>query len=74
MIPPKYINTKDVVRLTGLSTKKVYDLIHSGTLKAHKAPKSGWRLDREGVEEYFGIKIGETVPKKCGAVEIPYTD
>ena len=40
----KYICTKDVVRLTGLTTEDIYDLIHSGKLPAHKAPKSGWRI------------------------------
>lgn len=40
----KYISTKDAVRLTGLSTQEIYDLIHSGTLPARKAPKSGWRI------------------------------
>ncbi len=37
----KYISTKDAVRLTGLSTQEIYDLIHEGKLPAHKAPKSG---------------------------------
>ena len=40
----KYISTKDAVRLTGLSTEDIYDLIHSGKVQAHKAPKSGWRI------------------------------
>ena len=40
----KYISTKDAVRLTGLSTQEIYDLIHSGSLPARKAPKSGWRI------------------------------
>ena len=40
----KYISTRDAVRLTGLSTQEIYDLIHSGKLPAHKAPKSGWRI------------------------------
>ena len=40
----KYINTKEAVRLTGLSTQEIYDLIHNGKLPAHKAPKSGWRI------------------------------
>lgn len=43
-MPTKYISTKDAVRLTGLSKQEIYDLIHSGTLPAHKAPKSGWRI------------------------------
>lgn len=40
----KYLSTKDAVRLTGLSTQEIYDLIHSGVLPARKAPKSGWRI------------------------------
>ena len=40
----KYIGTKDAARLTGLSIQEIYDLIHKGTLAAHKAPKSGWRI------------------------------
>lgn len=40
----KYISTKEAVRLTGLSTQEIYDLIHSGKLPARKAPKSGWRI------------------------------
>lgn len=40
----KYIGTKDAVRLTGLSTQEIYNLIHSGELPARKAPKSGWRI------------------------------
>lgn len=46
----KYIGTKDAVRLTGLSTQEIYDLIHSGTLPAHKAPKSGWRISPQDLE------------------------
>ena len=44
MATKKYIGTKEVVRLTGLSTATIYDLIHNGELPAHKAPKSGWRI------------------------------
>ena len=72
--PPKYINTKDVVRLTGLSTRQVYTLIHNGTLKAHRAPKSGWRLNRDRVEEYFGINVYGVVPKEDTFIEIPYSE
>lgn len=46
----RYISTKDAVRLTGLSTQEVYDLIHSGMLPAHKAPKSGWRISPQDLE------------------------
>lgn len=43
----RYISTKDAVRLTGLSTQEIYDLIHNGTLPARKAPKSGWRISSQ---------------------------
>lgn len=46
----KYISTKDAVRLTGLSTQEIYDLIHEGKLHAHKAPKSGWRISPQDFE------------------------
>ena len=53
MSQKKYINTKDVVRMTGLTTREVYALIHEGKLKAHKAPKSGWRIEQELVSQMF---------------------
>ena len=53
MAKKKYINTKDVVRMTGLTTKEVYAFIHEGKLKAHKAPKSGWRIEEELVFQMF---------------------
>ena len=47
----KYIGTKETVRLTGLSTQEIYDLIHKGTLQAHKAPKSGWRISTQALAD-----------------------
>ena len=52
----KYIGTKDAVRLTGLSMKEIYDLIHRGVLAAHKAPKSGWRIPYQALSELGLIK------------------
>lgn len=51
MAPNKYIGTKDAVRLTGLSTQEIYGLIHEGTLIAHKAPKSGWRISMQALND-----------------------
>lgn len=51
MLTNKYISTQDAVRMTGLSTKEIYDLIHEGKLPAHKAPKSGWRISPQDLEE-----------------------
>ena len=52
----KYIGTKDAARLTGLSMQEIYDLIHKGTLPAHKAPKSGWRISIEALTVLGVIK------------------
>lgn len=65
----KYISTKDAVRLTGLSTQEIYDLVHSGKLPAHKAPKSGWRISPEDLAE-LGLIQEET----DSIVEKPQTE
>ncbi len=59
MLNNKYISTKEAVRLTGLSTQEIYDLIHSGKLPAHKAPKSGWRISPKNLDE-LGLINAET--------------
>lgn len=56
----KYINTTEAVRLTGLSTQEIYDLIHNGKLAAHKAPKSGWRISLQDLTT-LGLMQEETV-------------
>ena len=53
MAKKKYISTKEVVRITGLSTNEVYAVIHEGKLKAHKAPKSGWRIEESLLYDMF---------------------
>lgn len=67
----KYISTKDAARLTGLTTNEIYRLIHDGTLPAHKAPKSGWRISYQILEEQGLIQkkpihvIEESKAKDC---------
>lgn len=56
MAEKKYIGTKDAARLTGLSIDEIYELIHSGELPAHKAPKSGWRISLKDLEALELIK------------------
>lgn len=58
----KYISTKEAVRLTGLSTQEIYDLIHNGKLPAHKAPKSGWRISLQDLTT-LGLIQEESVQK-----------
>ena len=58
----KYISTKDAVRITGLSTQEIYDLIHSGKLPARKAPKSGWRISPQDLAT-LGLIQEESAPQ-----------
>ena len=58
----KYIGTKDAARLTGLTLQEIYDLIHKGTLTAHKAPKSGWRIPFQALEDLGLINEEEKRP------------
>ena len=55
MAKKKYINTKDVVRMTGLTTNDVYALIHDGKLKAHKAPQAVGESKRSWYSRCFLI-------------------
>ena len=57
----KYISTKEAVRLTGLSTQEIYDLIHSGKLPARTAPKSGWRISPQDLDT-LGLIRDESSP------------
>jgi excisionase family DNA binding protein len=57
---PKYIGTKDAVRLTGLQKDEIYRLIKEQKLPAHKAPKSGWRIPYQALIDN-GL-IQEVVP------------
>ena len=53
----KYINTKDVVELTGRSTSEVLNLAKSGVLPTHKTRRGHYRFNIEDVEKFFGIQI-----------------
>ena len=61
----KYISTKDAVSLTGLSTQEIYDLIHNGTIPAHKAPKSGWRISPQDLETLGLIQEDSASPNEA---------
>lgn len=52
----KYINTPEAVKLTGLSTKEIYDLIHEGVLPAHKSRKGNWRISPQDLADLGLIK------------------
>ena len=42
--------------------EEIYDLIHKGTLVAHKAPKSGWRIPFQVLVDLNLIKEEEERP------------
>lgn len=56
----KYINIKDVVEQTGLSTDEIRKLAKEGFLPGHKTRRGHWRLNVFDVEEYFGIQINQS--------------
>ena len=58
----RYIGTKDAARLTRLTMQEIYDLIPVGTLTAHKAPKSGWRIPFQALAGLGLIKEQEAKP------------
>ena len=58
----KYIGTKNAVRLTRLSQQEIYNLIHKGSLAAHKAPKSGWRIPLQALAELGLINEEKSKP------------
>lgn len=53
----KYINTTDVVKLTGQSRNEILNLAKAGVLSCHKTRRGHWRFNVVDVEEHFGIKI-----------------
>lgn len=55
MATKKYINTPDVVKLTGHPSSEIIDLVKSGVLPGHKTNRGWWRYELEAVEKYFGL-------------------
>jgi len=55
----KYINTTEVVELTGHTTSEILNLAKTGVLPGHKTRRGWWRFNVEAVEEYFGVQINK---------------
>ena len=55
----KYINTQDIVKLTGCSDKEIRKLAQTGVLPAHRTRRNRWRFNVPEVEKYFGIVINK---------------
>ena len=57
MAVKKYINTKEVVDLTGRSYDEILNLIKTRVLPGHKSRRGYWRFNVDAVEKYFGVQI-----------------
>lgn len=55
MATKKYINTSDVVKLTGKPNSEVIQLVKDGVIPGHKTKRGWWRFDEEAVRKYFGL-------------------
>ena len=59
MATNKYINTSDVMELTGRTPDEIRGLAQTGELPAHKTRRGHWRFNMEVIEKYFGIQINK---------------
>lgn len=57
----KYINTADVVELTGRTTNEVLNLAKTGVLPTHKTRRGHYRFNVEAVQQYFGIQVNKPI-------------
>ena len=57
----KYINTKEVVELTGRTTSEVLDLAKTGVLPAHKTRRGHWRFKVDAIEKYFDVVVNKPI-------------
>jgi len=57
----KYINTTEVVELTGRPYDEILSLAKTGVLPCHRTRRGHYRLNVDAVEKFFGIHINEPV-------------
>lgn len=55
----KYINTTEVVKLTGRPYDEILNLAKTGELPCHRTRRGHYRLNVDAVEKYFGILINK---------------
>jgi excisionase family DNA binding protein len=59
MAVKKYINTTEVVELTGHPYDEILSLAKTGVLPCHRTRRGHYRLNVDAVEEYFGIQTNK---------------
>jgi hypothetical protein len=52
----KYINTSEVVELTGRTTSEILNLAKTGVLSAHKTRRGHWRFSVDAVENISAFR------------------
>ena len=62
----KYINTGELVELTGCLDEEIRELAKKGVLPAHKTRRGHWRFNVDAVEKYFGIQINKPEEESYG--------
>ena len=55
----KYINTMEVVELTGRPYDEILSLAKTGVLPCHRTRRGHYRLNVDAVEKYFGIQVNK---------------
>ena len=55
----KYINTMEVVELTGRPYEEILSLAKTGVLPCHRTRRGHYRLNVDAVEGYFGIQVNK---------------
>ena len=74
MANKKYINTKEVVNLTGRSYDEILDLVKTGVLPGHKSRRGYWRFNVDAVEKYFGVQINIPTEKEEDDIQSSTTE
>ncbi len=74
MANKKYINTKEVVNLTGRSYDEILELVKTGVLPGHKSRRGYWRFNVDAVEKYFGVQINIPTEKEEDDIQSSTTE
>ena len=59
MVSKKYINTKEMVELTGRPYDEILSLAKTGVLPCHRTRRGHYRLNVDAVEGYFGVQVNK---------------
>lgn len=52
------LHVSDAASLLGVSSQKIYEMIHNGELDAYKAGKA-WKISAASVENYIKVQLSK---------------